>query len=81
VPKTLNHCISAPSGFFEFAREAAAAAKLPVLLHNPAHKDFIRRPTAEPTARQAGKLMELPNGEGRVLGLRDRAILKLYLTH
>jgi len=86
APKTLNHRISALSGFFEFAREAAAASKLPVLLHNPAHKDFVRRPVAEPasptpalTARQARKLMELPATDGSVLGLRDRAILKFYL--
>jgi integrase len=91
APKTLNHRISALSGFFEFAREAAAAGKLPILVHNPAHKDFIKRPSTDPveetaalSARNARKLMELPNGgdengPGAVLALRDRAILKFYL--
>ena len=86
APKTLNHRISALSGFFEFAREAAAAGKLPILVHNPAHKDFIKRPSTDPvdetpalSARNARKLMELPNGDDQVLALRDRAILKFYL--
>ncbi len=86
APKTLNHRISALSGFFEFAREAAAAGKLPILVHNPAHKDFIKRPSTDPveetpalSARNARKLMELPNGDDPVLALRDRAILKFYL--
>ena len=91
APKTLNHRISALSGFFEFAREAAAAGKLPILVHNPAHKDFIKRPSTDPveetaalSARNARKLMEMPicsetPGSDAVLGYRDRAILKFYL--
>lgn len=86
APKTLNHRISALSGFFEFVREAAAGGKLPILVHNPAHKDFIKRPSTDPvdetaalSARNARKLMELPNGDDRILALRDRAILKFYL--
>jgi len=86
APKTLNHRISALSGFFEFAREAAAAGKLPILVHNPAHKDFIKRPSTDPvdetaalSARNARKLMELPVTNGDVLSYRDRAILKFYL--
>jgi len=92
APKTLNHRISALSGFYEFAREAAAAGKLPILVHNPAHKDFIKRPSTDPvdetpalSARNARKLMELPQGNGdgdsaeATLALRDRAILKFYL--
>jgi integrase len=91
APKTLNHRISALSGFFEFVRESAAAGKLPILLHNPAHKDFIKRPSTDPveetaalSARNARKLMEMPicsegPGSDAVLGYRDRAILKFYL--
>ncbi|MCP3915795.1 MAG: site-specific integrase [bacterium] len=43
APKTLNRRISSLSGFFQFMREAAADAKLPIIVQNPAHKDFIKR--------------------------------------
>ncbi len=85
APKTLNRRISSLSGFFQFLREAAADAKLPITVQNPAHKDFIKRPSTEPVAETkalspgtARKLMGLPNGES-ILEYRDRAILKFYL--
>ncbi len=85
APKTLNRRISSLSGFFQFLREAAADAKLPITVQNPAHKDFIKRPSTDPVQEtkalspgNARKLMGFPNGE-TVLDYRDRAILKLYL--
>ena len=85
APKTLNRRISSLSGLFQFLREAAADAKLPITVQNPAHKDFIKRPSTEPvqetkslTPGNARKLMAYPNGE-TVLDYRDRAILKFYL--
>ena len=85
APMTLNRRLSALSNFYSFLREIAAVEKLPVMIHNPAHKDFIKRPSAEAvnptremTALTARKLMGLPGGES-VLEYRDRAILKFYL--
>jgi site-specific recombinase XerD len=85
APKTLNRRISSVSGFYQFLRETAAAAKLPIMVQNPAHKDFIKRPAAEPVEEtkslspgNARKLMGFPSGES-VLDYRDRAILKFYL--
>ena len=85
APKTLNRRISSLSGFFQFLRETAADAKLPIMVQNPAHKDFIKRPSTEPVEEtkslspgNARRLMGLPNGES-VLDYRDRAILKFFL--
>jgi integrase/recombinase XerD len=85
APKTLNRRISSLSGFFQFLREAAADAKLPITVQNPAHKDFIKRPSTDPVEEtkslspgNARKLMGFPSGE-TVLEYRDRAILKFYL--
>jgi site-specific recombinase XerD len=85
APKTLNRRISSLSGFFQFMREVAADAKLPIIVQNPAHKDFIKRPATDPveetkplTANQARKLMGYPAGD-EILDFRDRAILKFYL--
>ena len=85
APKTLNRRISSVSGFFTFMREVAADAKLPIVVPNPAHSQFIGRESQEPveptralTAARARQLMSLP-AENSVLGYRDRAILKFYL--
>ena len=66
-------------------REVAADAKLSIIVQNPAHKDFIKRPATDPveetkplTANQARKLMGFASGD-EVLDYRDRAILKFYL--
>lgn len=85
APKTLNRRISSLSGFYTFMRETAAAAKLPIVVANPAHSQFIGRKSTEPvqptqalSAPRARQLMGLPEGES-VLAYRDRAILKFYL--
>ena len=85
APKTLNRRISSLSGFFQFMRETAADAKLPIAVQNPAHKDFIKRPSTDPLEEtkalspgNARKLMGLP-GDDLVIDYRDRAILKFYL--
>ena len=85
APKTLNRRISSLSGFFEFMRERAADAKLPINVQNPAHKDFIKRPSTDPIKETkslppgfARKLMGLPNTDS-LIHYRDRAILKFYL--
>ena len=67
-------------------REAAADAKLPIVVPNPAHSQFIGRESQEPveptralTAVRARQLMSLPT-ENSILGYRDRAaILKFFL--
>ena len=85
APKTLNRRISSLSGFFTFMRETAAVAKLPIVVANPAHSQFIGReakdavhPTQALSAPRARQLMALPDGDS-VLAYRDRAILKFYL--
>jgi integrase len=85
APNTLNRRVSSVSGFYRFMREAAAEARLPITVPNPAHSQFISREVQEPvsptealTATRARQLMSLPEGES-VLAYRDRAILKFYL--
>ena len=85
APLTLNRRVSSVSGFYRFMREAAAEAKLPIVVPNPAHSQFISRETQDPvdptralTASRARQLMALPQGDS-VLAARDRAILRFYL--
>ncbi len=85
APKTLNHRISSLSGFFTFMREVAAEARLPIVVPNPAHKDFIKRPVTNPrdeteslSVSQAQRLMRLPHND-TLSAYRDRAILAFYL--
>ena len=81
APNTLNHHISALSRFYEFLQERAAGGRLPILLANPAHKDFIKRKTAKPRRQAAALSLNLlhqsfamPEGDSP-LAWRDRAIL------
>jgi site-specific recombinase XerD len=85
APNTLNRRVSSVSGFYRFMREAAAEARLPITVPNPAHSQFISRETQEPvtptealSATRARQLMSLPEGES-VMAYRDRAVLKFYL--
>lgn len=85
APNTLNRKVSSVSGFYKFMREAAAEARLPILVPNPAHAQFLARESQDPvepthalSTSRAQQLMALPKGDD-VLGARDRAIIKLYL--
>lgn len=85
APKTVNRRISSVSGFYRFMREAAAQSKLPILVPNPAHSQFVGRESQDPvaptralTATRARQLMSLPDS-GDLLELRDAAILRFYL--
>ncbi len=86
APATVNARVSALSAFYNFMRETAATElKLPVVVSNPAHAQFIRREGTEPRTptialkrNQAHKLMSLPKGDS-VLATRDRAILAVFL--
>jgi len=85
APKTLNRRISSLSGFYTFMRETAAVAKLPIIVPNPAHSQFIGRESKDPveptqalSAPRARQLIGSPEGDS-VLAYRDRAILKFYL--
>ena len=85
APKTLNRKVSSVSGFYKLMREAAAEARLPILVPNPAHAQFLARESQDPvdpthalSAPRASQLMALPKGDD-VLAARDRAILKFYL--
>lgn len=85
APKTLNRRLSSVAGFYKFMREAAAEARLPILVPNPAHAQFLARENQDPveptqalSVSRAQQLMALPKGDD-VLAARDRAILKFYL--
>jgi integrase/recombinase XerD len=85
APKTLNRRIASISSFYKFLAAAAAELRLPIIVPNPAHAQFIARETSDPrdetralSATRARQLMSLPSGD-TLLDYRDRAILKLYL--
>lgn len=85
APGTLNARVTAVSAFFNFMREAAIEARLPIQVPNPAHAQFIKResrdpasPTAALTRANAHRLMAMPVGDS-VLAARDRAILATFL--
>lgn len=85
APKTINRRISSLSSFYKYLGAAAAELRLPVVVPNPAHSQFIPRSASDPvdetqalTAARARQLLSLPKGD-TLLDCRDRAILKFYL--
>ncbi len=85
APKTLNRRVSSVSSFYKYLANAAADMRLPIVVPNPAHAQFISRESTDPvdetkalTVTRARQLMVLPSGDN-VLDYRDRAILKCYL--
>jgi site-specific recombinase XerD len=85
APKTLNHRVSALSSFYRYLGLCAAELRLPIMVPNPAHAQFIARASSDPRdetlalpAARARQLLNLPAGDS-VLACRDRAIVKLYL--
>ncbi len=85
APKTLNRRISSLSGFFKYLGASAAELRLPIIVPNPAHSQFLPRASSDPveetkalTVNQARKLIAMPSSDS-VLDYRDRAILRFYL--
>jgi site-specific recombinase XerD len=83
--KTLNHRVSALSSFYRYLALCAAELRLPIMVPNPAHAQFIARASSDPrdetlalSAARARQLLGMPAGES-VLDYRDRAIVKVYL--
>lgn len=85
APKTLNRRVSSVSSFFRYLQGAAAEMRLPIVVPNPAHAQFIARASTAPvhetkslSATRVRQLMGLPSGQSLV-DYRDRAILKWYV--
>jgi site-specific recombinase XerD len=84
-PKTLNRRISSLSSFYKYLHGSAAEMRLPIVIPNPAHAQFVPREAPDPveetkalSVARARQLMSRPSGES-VIDYRDRAILKLYI--
>jgi site-specific recombinase XerD len=85
APKTINRRISSLSGFYKYLAASAAELRLPIIVPNPAHSQFIPRASSDPivetkalTVARARQLISMPSGES-VVDYRDRAILKFYI--
>jgi site-specific recombinase XerC len=85
APKTINRRISSVSSFYKYLQAVAAEMRLPIVVPNPAHAQFIGRASQDPvaetkalTATRARQLMGLPQGDD-VIAFRDRAILRFCL--
>ncbi len=48
APKTINHRVSALSSFYKYLALSAAELRLPILIPNPAHSQFIARESSDP---------------------------------
>jgi site-specific recombinase XerD len=85
APKTVLRRVSSLSSFYKYLAAAAAETRLPIVVPNPAHAQFVPRGSADArdetkalTATRARQLMGMPTGDDLV-DCRDRAILKVYL--
>lgn len=85
APKTVNRRIASLSSLYKFLSATAAEMRLPIIVPNPAHSQFIPRSSSDPvdetqalTVAKARQLLGLPQGDS-VIDYRDRAILKFYL--
>ena len=85
APKTILRRLSSLSGFYRFMREIAADYRLPIVVPNPAHSQFLPRGAADPvdetqalSLSKSRQLLGLPAGDG-LLAARDRAILNFFL--
>jgi site-specific recombinase XerD len=85
APKTINRRIASLSSFYKFLGAAAAELRLPIVVPNPAHSQFIPRTGSDPvdetqalTTARARQLLGYPAGD-TLLDYRDRAILRFYL--
>ena len=85
APSTLNRRISSVSSFYKYLQAVAAEMRLPIVVPNPAHAQFIGRSSRDPvdetkalTATRARQLMGLPSGDDAI-AYRDRALLRFML--
>src|SRR5207244_9286398 len=81
----INRRVSSLSSFYKYLGAAAAELRLPIIVPNPAHSQFIPRAGGDPvdetqalTLARAKQLIVLPSGDS-LLDHRDRAILRFYV--
>jgi site-specific recombinase XerD len=85
APKTINRRVSSLSSFYKYLAAAAAELRLPIIVPNPAHAQFLPRASADPvdetqalSPERARQLLAMPAGD-TLLAYRDRAILHFYV--
>ncbi|WP_165252982.1 tyrosine-type recombinase/integrase [Paludisphaera soli] len=85
APKTINRRIASLSSFYKNLQGAASEFRLPIVVPNPAHAQFVPRGSSDPrdetkalSATRVRQLMAMPSGDS-VLDYRDRAVLKVFL--
>ncbi len=85
APKTINRRISSVSSFYKYLQAVAAEMRLPIVVPNPAHAQFIGRASRDAvdetkalTATKARQLMGLPQGDDTI-AFRDRALIRFML--
>ncbi|HTU21036.1 MAG TPA: tyrosine-type recombinase/integrase [Gemmataceae bacterium] len=85
APKTINRRLSSLSSFYKYLGAAAAELRLPIIVPNPAHAQFLPRSAGDPveetqalTIARARQLVSLADGAS-LLACRDRAILKFFV--
>ncbi len=85
MSETINRRIASLSSFYKYLQAVASEFRLPIMVPNPAHAQFIPRGSTDPrdetkalSATRARQLMGLPSGDS-VFDFRDRAIIRFFL--
>jgi integrase/recombinase XerC len=85
APKTINRRLSSLASFYKYLGTSATELRLPVIVPNPAHAQFLPRVASDPvdetqalSPERARQLIYMPAGDA-LLAYRDRALLHFYV--